>query len=321
MKYGTVPGVKNEVSRLAQGCMMLADGDKLEWSFSLLDAALEAGINTFDHSTVYGGGVCERVFGKWMADRGNRDRVVILSKGCHHNADRKKVTPFDIETDIHDALARFKTDHLDIWMFHRDDPRQPVGPLIEVLNRYIKNGVIGCFGGSNWSIGRIQEANAYARDRGLVGFTCSSPNFSLAEQVDSPWGPDCLTISGPDHAKDRAWYAETKMPVFTWSSLARGFFSGRIFKENFEEVKGNFEEHMIRCYVTEENWERLDRARIMGARKGLSVPQVALSFVLSQDLNSFALVGAYSREEIQSNIAALESPLTAEECRHLDLRD
>ena len=319
MKYGSVPGVKKDISRIAQGCMMLKDGEGQEWSDSLLDAAFAAGINTFDHSYVYGGGACERAFGVWLKKRGHRGDVVILDKGCHPQGDVRRVTPELIESDINESLGRLGVDFIDLWLFHRDDPTQPIGPLLDTLNRMVSNGKIGAFGGSNWTPPRIEEADEYADKHDLVSFAASSPNFSLADQIDSPWGPDCETISGPANKSVREWYAKKGIAVFTWSSLARGFFSGRLSRANFEEVKDEFEETTIRCYVCEENWKRLDRVEALAAEKGLTVPQLALSYVLNQPMNTFALVGAFTAEEINANLTALDTELTSVEKEWLDL--
>lgn len=148
----------------------------------------------------------------------------------------------------------------------------------------------------------------------------SSPNFSLAAQIDSPWGSDCLTISGPENTDAREWYAHHAIAVFPWSSLARGFLSGRLTRANFESVKDQFEEHTIRCYVCDENWERLERAATLAQEKGLTVAQVALAYVLNQPMTTFALVGAYSQEELRANVQAAQCRLSREECAWLDLR-
>lgn len=319
MKYGAVSGVEKEVSRLGQGCMMLADGDGQKRSNEILDTARSCGITLFDHSHVYGGGACERAFGVWMRERGNRDELMILDKGCHPYNGEKRVTPKHIRSDVADSLERLGVDHIDLWLFHRDDPEQPVGPLVDTLADLVATGTVGAYGGSNWTHHRIEEANEYAAKHGLPLFAASSPNFSLAEQVDSPWGPDCVTISGPANADAREWYESSGMPVLTWSSLARGFLSGRLRRENFETAKHEFEEHTIRCYVTDDNWKRLDRAEEVGRRHGLTIAQVALAFVLSQPMNVFALVAAYSREEAEANAAALDVELSSEEIAYLDL--
>ncbi len=322
MQYGRITGLDKDISRLAQGCMMLSDADEqsIQDSFAILDAAAATGINCFDNGHIYGGGACDRTFGLWVKARGNRDQVVILSKGCHHNADGKRVTAEAIRSDIADSLERMQVEHFDIWMFHRDDPSVPVGPLVEALHEEVQAGRITCIGGSNWTTERIAEFNAYADAHGMQRMLCSSPNFSLADQIDSPWGSDCITISGPKHAADRAWYADNQVPVFSWSSLARGFMTGRLTRANFEAEKDNFEEHTIRCYVCEDNWQRLERCEELGKQKGLSIAQMALAFVLNQEFPTFALVGSRNAEEANANIEALGCKLSQDEIAYLDLK-
>jgi aryl-alcohol dehydrogenase-like predicted oxidoreductase len=189
MQYGTVEGVDKPVSRLVLGTMIISVQEP-ERSFALLDAVLELGGNTLDTAHGYAGGNSERGIGQWMAERGNREQVVVITKGCHHNADRKRVTPYDLAADLHDSLARLQTDYIDVYLLHRDDPDLPVGPIVEALNEHWQAGRIRAFGGSNWTHGRIQEANEYADAHGLRPFTASSPNYGLAEQVLDPWGPE-----------------------------------------------------------------------------------------------------------------------------------
>jgi aryl-alcohol dehydrogenase-like predicted oxidoreductase len=318
MQYGSVAGVEKRVSRLVQGTVPVST-KALDESFALLDAVIEQGGNTFDTAHVYGGGDNERAFGKWVKDRNVRESVVILAKGAHHNQDRKRVTPYDIAADLHDSLARMQVEYVDIYMLHRDDPEVPVGPIVEALNHWKNEGLIRAFGGSNWSHARLLAANDYAAERGLTPFACSSPNFSLAAQVKEPWG-GCVTISGPANAEARAWYEKTQMAVFAWSSLAGGFFSGRINRENTGSFDDYYMKLAVECYATEENFERLDRAQKLGAEKGLTLPQVAMSYVMSQPLNLFALVGCNNGEEFAANARAAEVKLTAQECAWLDLR-
>ena len=319
MEYGTIRHVSKPVSRLVHGTIMLRE-DEMEQGFELLDAVYEAGCRTWDIAHIYGGGQCERVVGQWQDARGNRDEIVILPKGCHHTGDRRRVTPFDIETDLATSFARLKTDYIDIYVLHRDDPNVPVGPIVEMLNQYHESGRIGAFGGSNWKPNRIAEANEYADKHGLVGFTVSSPNFSLAEQFDEPWA-DCFTISGPQNASDRQWYVDQKMPLFTWSSLAQGFFSGRITRSNWETVKEEFPEPVDRCYAKEANFERLDRVEELAKEKEMTVPQLALAYVIQNPgLDVYALIGTFTGAEFTENLKALEVKLTPGEIDWLDLR-
>jgi aryl-alcohol dehydrogenase-like predicted oxidoreductase len=318
MLYGTVSGVAKPVSRLVQGSIMISSS-KAQESFALLDAILEMGGTTFDTAHGYGGGDVERTFGRWVRERGVRDQVVIIGKGAHHNQDRQRVTPFDITADLHDSLARFKLEFIDLYLLHRDDPSQPVGPIVEVLNEHHRAGKIGAFGGSNWSVARIQEANAYAAAHDLQPFVASSPNFSLAVQKQAPW-ENCVSISGPAGETERAWYQETQMPLFFWSSLSGGFFSGRFTRDNLHTFETYLDKLCVTTYCTEENFQRLDRVKILAEERGMSIPQIAMAYVHSQPLNVFALVGCATADEYRANAAALNARLTPAEIAWLELR-
>ncbi len=319
MQYGQVPGIDKPISRLVQGTMMIHP-DHLEESFALLDAVYALGCTTFDTAHVYGGnGNSERAFGQWVRDRDVRDKIVILGKGAHHNEDRRRVTPYDIQADLSDSLARFQVDHVDLYMLHRDDPGVPVGPIVEVLNEELNAGRINAFGGSNWDYRRIESANEYATRHDLTPFVASSPNFSLARQVEEPWA-NCITVSGPDGEEARAWYHDHKMPLFTWSSLAGGFFSGRFRRDNLDTFQSYMEQVCVRCYCYEENFQRLDRVEELANAKGLTIPQVATAYVMSQPVEIFALVGCQNGDEFRSNAEAMELRLTPEEIAWLELK-
>ncbi len=316
VKYGRIAGVDKPVSRLVQGTTMINSENEAE-GFALLDAVLDMGCNTFDTAHVYGAGDNERTVGRWVNSRGVRDRVVVIGKGAHHNADRRRVTPFDIAADIHDSLARFQFDYIDLYLLHRDDPGVPVGPIVEALNEHHRAGRIRAFGGSNWSAARIREANEYARSRGLVPFAATSPHFSLAEMLEEPW-EGCISIAGPQGKDSRDQYLDWRMPVFAWSSLSGGFFSGRLTRENLDE---HVETLYHRCYVSEDNLQRLERARELAAAKGVSVPQIALAYVLTDPLDVYPLVASFTPDEFRANLAALDLELTPKERAWLDLRD
>ena len=156
----------------------------------IFDDFYEKGGNTFDTAYIYGDGWSERFLGQWVVNRGLRKEVVLISKGAH----TPHCTPEGITRQLHKSLERLKTDHLDIYIMHRDNPEVPVGEFVDILNEHHRAGRIRVFGGSNWSIRRIEEANTYAEVNGLRGLSLLSNNFSLARMVNPVWD-GCIAAS------------------------------------------------------------------------------------------------------------------------------
>ena len=311
MKYGQIAGIDKPVSRLAQGTIMV-DVHSLEESLPLLDATFEGGVTLYDTAYIYGGGGNERGVGKWVNDRGIRDQIVMLAKGGHPPGGGGTVPPEQITRELNESLERLGFDYIDLYILHRD-PQQPAGEIIDLLNEHKNAGKLHAFGGSNWTHERIREANEYAEANGLTPIAASSPHFSLAVQVKPVW-TDCLGISGPDGADARAWYAEANLPLITWSSIARGFFSGKVTRDDDSIL----EECSRQGFCYPDNFDRLERAFQMAEQKGLTVAQVALAYVLDYPLNIFALVGPCTPDEFRENLAALDIELTPEELTWLE---
>ncbi|HQY93715.1 aldo/keto reductase [Caldilinea sp.] len=308
MQYGQIPGVTKPVARLIQGTVMIGS-DKLDYSFGLLDDIFALGGNAFDAAHVYGNGDNERTLGRWIETRHLRDQVVVITKGAHHNQDRRRVTPFDITADLHDSLARLRTDYIDLYLLHRDDPTVPVGPIVEVLNEHLAAGRIHAFGGSNWSHQRIEAGNAYAAQHGLQPFAVSSPNFSLAIQVKEPWD-NCVSLTGDANAAARTFYTQHDIPLLTWSSLAGGFFSGRFRPDNLDTFTAYLDRLCVQSYCYPENFARLERARQLAEQRGAPLAQIAMAYVLAQPFAAFPLVGCANGAEYAANAAALDVALT-----------
>ncbi len=314
MKYGQVNGVGKPVARIVHGTTMLTT-DALEQGVNLLDGVFAAGGTTFDSAWNYGGGECERVLGAWMKRRGNRGQVVIITKGCHHNQDRDRVTPADLTSDLMDSLVRLRTDYLDLYLLHRDDPSLPVDAIVATMAEHHAAGRIHAYGGSNWSVPRIEEANAYAARHGLPAFAASSPNYSLAVQLQAPWA-GCLSIGGPEAAGDRDWYRRTQLPVFSWSSLAGGFFSGRFGRDKPRPDSGR-EELSASTYCSDGNFTRLETAQAIGRTHGVSAARVALAYIMQTGLDVYPIAASATPEEFADNAAALDLKLGAEEIARL----
>lgn len=332
MEYTKIDGLNKGLSKMVFGTATpqlfaaVADGaaaEDKEKAFKLLDSVFEAGINTFDCAAHYG----EEIMGEWMQERGNREECVIITKCAHPNKWRDRVTDFDILSDVHDSLSKLRTDYIDVYMLHRDNPQVPVGPIVEVMNRLYSEGKIKLFGGSNWTHERIAEANKYAREHNLIPFTVSSPNFGLAEQVADPWvsdakfGGGCVTIAGPKNKAAREWYAENNIPVFAYSSLARGFFSGAFRSDKPEKAREILDNPGYIGYFCENNIKRLARCEKIAEKKDITVAQAAMAWIYNQRFEVFALSSPVTAEQLRENIQALEIKLTEDEIKWLDLQE
>ena len=180
-------------------------------------------------------------------------------------------------------------------------------------------GQINAYGGSNWSAERLQEANEYAAAHGLTPFVASSPQFSLAVQIEPPWR-DCVSLSGPAGEDARAWCRANGVTLLVWSSLAGGFFSGRFRRDNLDSFTEWYDQLAVKVYCNEENFQRHDRAQELAAKKGVTVPHIALAYVYNQPDGIHALSGTRTPEEVSVNVEASEIELTEEEIAYLELK-
>jgi len=307
MEYINIQGLDKPVSRLIKGSDYFVH-EKYELAAANLDAYLAIGGNAVDTAHIYCGGQSEEVLGRYMKERGNRDKWVILTKGAHPSAGRSKVSKQDLDSDIAISFERLQTDYIDLYALHRDDTSVPVSEIIDALNVYIANGSIKAIGVSNWTCERIAEANQYAEQNGLVGFTFNSPNLSLAKPNEPFWA-GCISID----EESGKWHERTQMPVLSWSSQARGFFTGRFSPE----VRDNAD--LVRVFYSDANWERLSRAQQLAEQKQATAIQIALAYVLNQPYPTCALIGAQNAAELASCDDGSRIKLTEQEIAWLDL--
>lgn len=308
MQYIEIAGCGKPVSRLMKGTDYFFHNN-YEQVCENLDAFIAIGGNSLDTAFIYCGGESEAVIGKYMQERNNREQMVVLTKGGHHNHEGSRLHREALDEEIAISLERLQTSYIDLYALHRDDVNVPVASIIDSLNIHIDAGRIHAIGTSNWTVERIQEANEYAAANGLIGFTFNSPNLSLAKPNEPYWKG---AISADDAAI--AWHEQTQMPLLSWSSQARGFFTGLYSPE----VKDN--EDLVRVFYSDDNWERLARAKQLGEEMGVSMIQIALAYVMNQPYPTCALIGARNEAELQSCEVGAEIVLTREQLDWLDLK-
>jgi aryl-alcohol dehydrogenase-like predicted oxidoreductase len=310
-----VNGVDKLVSQIALGTAWFRIAGK-EQCFGLMDDFIAQGGTTIDTARIYG--ESEEVIGLWMEARKNRDRILVITKGglSENDPARLEAKGFreKVAKDITTSLRALRTDYIDLYFLHRDEPSLPAGEVVECLNAEWARGRIRAFGGSNWEYSRADEANECAEKRGLKGFAAVSNNISLAVPT-GPFYPGLVSA----HGEGERWHVRTGLPLFAWSSQARGFFSGQ-FQPGMRETRDGFLRSMIRVYCTDENFERLRRAEQLGRELGAySAMQVALAWVLHRPYAVVPIVGPRTRDELSGCIAALSIEMDESKAKWLNL--
>jgi predicted dehydrogenase/aryl-alcohol dehydrogenase-like predicted oxidoreductase len=300
MTYGSVPGLDKQVSRLVMG---VDNQNTLSHAATIFDDFVERGGTTFDTAYIYGGGRGEKLLGQWMTTRGNRDDVVVIGKGAH----TPHCNPESIGRQLEESLQRLQTDHVDLYLMHRDNEEIPVGEFVDAMDEQFRAGRFKAFGGSNWTTARFDEANAYAVANGKQPLTLLSNHLSLARAYDVPW-KGCRHVSDDE---SQAWLRERKVALFPWSSQARGFFTGRAKPEDTSD------EELVRCFYSDENFQRLDRARELASAKGVEPTAIALAWLLHQPYPVFPLIGPRQISETRTSLPGLSVTLTDEEFTYL----
>ncbi len=319
MKYAHIEGIDKPVSRLLQGSIMLSAEDR-DGNFRLLDACFENGFNAYDTAHSYGAGLTDTELGAWIKSRGIRDEVVILAKCAHpENGIADRVRPEYIRRDLAESLERLQTDSVELFLLHRDSRDYPVGEIVDALHEAKEAGQIGVYGGSNWLGDRVKAANDYAAAEGKTPFGAVSPQFSVAEMVEPPW-EGCTSVSGAQGEADRAYYDENQISLFTWSSLAGGFMTGKFTRDNLDSFTAYWDTNPIGAYAYESNFQRLDRVIELAADKGLSRAQISVAYVLSNNPRYHAIVANWEVEQVPDNAAAAAIELSADEIAWLELK-
>jgi predicted dehydrogenase/aryl-alcohol dehydrogenase-like predicted oxidoreductase len=303
MVYDQIKHLDRKVSRLILGCDNQRTFPHAAIQF---DDFFAKGGNTFDTAFIYNSGMQERLLGEWIKLRGVRDQVNVIVKGCH----TPLAFPNILTVQLKESLKRLQIETADIYMMHRDNLDVPVSEWVDVLNEHVKAGRLKAFGGSNWSLARVQEANDYAKSKGLQGFSVVSNNFSLARMVNPVWN-GCVAASDPE---SRQWFERTRLGLLAWSSQARGFFlPGRAAPEKTDDRE------LVHCWYSDDNFQRLARANELAAKKGVTPINIALAYVLNQPFPTFALVGPRQLEELRTSLPGLTVKLSPDEVKWLNL--
>ena len=310
MRYAEFCGRKTAV--IALGTMDF--GGKIEEGRAreFMDAYVEIGGNFIDTARIYGDfarkiqGGSEQVIGRWMEDRHCRDKIVLGTKGGHPDPATMhtgRLSRGEILDDMRRSLDNLRTDCVDVYWLHRDDPSRPVEDILESLTSLVEQGMTRYVGVSNWRTERIVEANACATQRGLVKLYANQPQFSLARQVVVEDDTLCQ-MDGQTYAM----HLRENLPCVCFSSQAKGFLSK--LEQGGEAI---LPDKARRRYLCDENLAVFERCRALSAQIGLSVNAIALAWLTSQPFPTFPIAGVSKMEHIEALREAGDAVLTTEQ--------
>ena len=281
VEYMRIPGVTCPASRLVMGTVRVEP--------ALCEAFIAAGGTCFDTARIYGDET-EAGVGRLVERLGIRDSVVVVGKGAHTPDCR----PEAVAGQLDRSLELLRTDRVDVYLLHRDDPTVPVGEFVDAVDAEVRAGRAAAVGVSNWTAERFEAFNAYAADEGRTPAVLVSNQLSLAEMLEPVW-PGCLRA-------DTGWHERTQTPLHAWSAQARGFFTGRPEDDELRD-----------SWLSEQNLARRSRAEALAEKLGVPTAAVALAWVLARPFPTLAVVGPRDRRELADCLAASDVELDEDE--------
>lgn len=297
------------VSRLALGTAQFGSGLSKEIAFAQLDAYFDMGGNLIDTAHVYGNWIrgltspSEETIGEWLKRSGKRNKIILSSKGGHPDLSDMSAMQLgrnDLDKDLEESLIHLGTDHIDLYFFHRDDPSIPVAELLLWMENKVKEGKIRWYGCSNWSLKRMVEAQDFAKEHGLHGFSCNQEMGCLADVNTDTLPPSNVVID----KEIRAYHQKTKLSFMAYMSLARGYFFRR-----YNDLP-----------ITEEsraNYTNPSNDRIAAKLKELCSGQYGVldycwQYVVQQDFPSIPVAGFSSVSQMKQAAAAINRDMPRE---------
>ncbi|MBE6571743.1 MAG: aldo/keto reductase [Ruminococcaceae bacterium] len=294
MKYAKINNTDLFASKLVLGTDAFGSSLSCDDSFLLMDEFFDAGGNIIDTASVYAdwlGGeksASEKTIGKWLLQKGCRDKVIISTKGGHPDCNNMRIprlSKAEIDHDLHNSLINLKTDYIDIYWLHRDDESRSVEEIIDTLDVHVRSGKIRHVGASNWKYERILAANEYAKKSRKTPFIASQIQYSIAKLNEGSLINNMLGMSYGDEEYDR--YARDDLAMFSYSSVAKGFFN-LLVSGNMEKISDSAKKE----YLNDHNLALAEKIKQISQTKNTNVSALMLALLVSEKkLNVFAQVG------------------------------
>jgi aryl-alcohol dehydrogenase-like predicted oxidoreductase len=287
------------VSRISLGCVTFGREIDEPTSFAVADRAFEHGVTLFDTADAYASGASETVLGKWLQERGIRDQVVICTKvGGPTSADPadRGCSAARIRRNIEASLRRLQTDCVDLYLAHCWDLNVPPEETLDALSQVVREGkakAIGCSNYAGWQLCRMLWL---AEVQGLERMEVIQSPLSLVlgrREMDAELRPLC---------------ADQQVGIMSYSPLGAGFLTGKYGRGDtipagtrFDVIPGHQP-----LYFSEANYALVERLQQYARETGITLPTLAIGWVLQQAGITTTLIGARKPEQVDQAITALE---------------
>lgn len=320
MEYRTLGHSGLKVSSLCLGTMTFGEADENSFmhgvgapesvSFEIMNKALDAGINFFDTADVYGqDGLTERVIGKWLAESGRRDELVLATKFRFRMAKGPNGTGASrrrIVQAVEDSLRRLQTDRIDLYQIHMQDIDTPEEETLRALDDLVRAGKVLYIGASNYAAYRLTQSVMTSDKLGLERFIALQAQYSLVHrELEREHVPACEQFG---------------LGVIPWSPLAGGFLSGK-YRKDQDPPKGSRLDKWEKRYAgfdTPRNWAIIAAVRAVAERRETSCAAVSLAWLLRKPAVCSVIFGARNLAQLEDNLKAAELELSDEDMAELD---
>ncbi|MET3595944.1 aryl-alcohol dehydrogenase-like predicted oxidoreductase [Mesorhizobium shonense] len=274
-------------------------------SFDLLDRFAEAGFNAVD-TWVPGnkGGESETIIGNWMKSRGNRDKIVVITKvGSDMGQGRRDLSAAYIEKAVDASLKRLQTDVIDLYLSHWPDPATPYEETLGAYQRLLEKGKIRYPGCSNLDAGQFRAALDVASLRSLPRYEVLQPEYNLYDRS---------SLDGPllDLCKAEG------LGVITYFSLAKGFLSGK-YRSKADLGQSERGEDVAE-YLNERGMRILSALDAAAGRHSAKQAEVALAWIIARPGVTAPIASATTPAQMDSLIRAASLKLSADDIGALD---
>ena len=269
-------------------------------SFALLDAFTAAGFTLIDTADSYSrwapgnkGGESETIIGKWLKQRGNRDKVIIATKvGSDMGQGKRDLSAAYIRKAVDDSLRRLQTDYIDLYQAHWDDLDTPVGETVETFAELVRAGKVRVIGASNLGPDRLEESLQYSRAHNLPLYQTLQPEYNLynRETYETKYEPIC---------------AREGLGVLNYYALASGFFSGK-YRSEADVNKSARGGGVVKNYLNERGLRILAALDEVAAQYNTTPAAIALAWLLARPSITAPIASATSTAQVEELAKAFQ---------------